>query len=160
MKINESCCLKLLPKWISHSFLSVNNGIQIFLLHKWELCICVLISFQEKPQNKLEVTQPGTESTILLGGVPLGPTGPSWAQMWQLTPLTPYRAGTTFITSLGKWVSLLPFMPPLPNAFFTVSAYVTTPWARVSMWSPNCGLMLCPPARMLGKQVFLSYGGK
>lgn len=70
MKINESCCLKLLPKWISHSFLSVNNGIQIFLLHKWELCICVLISFQEKPQNKLEVTQPGTESTVLLGGVP------------------------------------------------------------------------------------------
>ena len=70
MKINESCCLKLLPKWISHSFLSVNNRIQIFLLHKWKLCVCVLISFQEKPQNKLEATQPGTESTILLDGVP------------------------------------------------------------------------------------------
>ena len=86
-------------------------------------------------------------------GSHIGPSGPSWAQMSQLTPLTPFRAGTAFITSLGKWVSLLPFMSPLPNAFFTVSAYVTTPWARVSMWSPHCGLILCPLARMLGKQV-------
>ena len=79
MKINESCCLKLIPKWISHSFLSVNNGIQIFLLHKWELCVCVLISFQEKPQNKLEATQPGTESTVLLGGVP---HWTHWQRLW------------------------------------------------------------------------------
>ena len=84
---NQRISLKLLPKWISHSFLSVNNGIQIFLLHKWELCVCVLISFQEKPQNKLEATQPGTESTILLDGVP------HWTHWPQLS--TDVRTHTT-----------------------------------------------------------------
>ena len=53
----------------------------------WTELNCVLISFQEKPQNKLEATQPGTESTILLGGVP------HWTHWPQLS--TDVRTHTT-----------------------------------------------------------------
>lgn len=73
--------------------------------------------------------------------------------MSQLTPLTPFRAGTAFITSLGKWVSLLPFMSPLPNAFFTVSAYVTTPEPESVCGHLTVGLYCVHLQECWGKQV-------
>lgn len=158
------------PDW----FLGPNNGIQVFsnLDIKLYVCVCMYVYIHKMLEssitwrNRLEATQPETESTTPpYDRSHIGTTAPAagcrchyshhWHPSWRT--LDP-ASGTSTATAPGNWILLLPLMPPLPNAFCAVPASPCHHMLSQSlMWSPDwrsLSFMLCPSARMFGKVGF------